>query len=1106
MISELPTGERLERAKELIQCALGRDPATLAAWLAAEVADDPGLQSYVLGLLQAGSRPGPGFAGIRRLAVDYLAGERPSRIGCYSILDVLGEGGMGTVYLAEQTEPVRRRVALKLLKLGMDSAAVVARFEQERQALAVMEHDGIAKVHDCGTSERGQPFFVMELVHGVPLAKYCDDERLSLSRRLLLMQKVCEAVQHAHQKGVVHRDLKPSNVLVVAEGEQLDVKIIDFGLAKAIREKFTDAALLTSPGQIVGTLEYMAPEQADPSNPDIDTRADVYSLGVMLYEMVVGSLPFSSQKLRGTGLLELQRLLREVDPERPSARLEELGAGSRAIAAARQCTVGALRMALRDDLDWIVLRAMEKDRERRYESAAALSADVQRFLDDQPLAAGPPSAGYRLRKFVKRHGRQVVAVVAVLVTAIVGAVVATSYAISAMRLAEEKGRLAMAERRAKEEALQQERRADANAAQFASKVREFDCLAGVVLHARAVEQEQSLHPPWPSKIAAMEQWELATDKLLAKIPEIERTVQDLRARARPRSATAREADRRSHARWAEYERARGLTQKLVRAQALAAGAPLLVPEVPAHFAVMTGQQLLAEADNRVSLTPADASVHGEEGLGLALARLALDRAPGGPASVEAQLTLAWALLANGQFDRALQAAEDAVASVPEAARDAVRGRWEEVRAAIAGLSTAIASRRAELAELDRVVDEQRTFEFELESQQFLHDTLVVLREKLATLGATKRVDVERRLAWARQVGQLTRGHPNARHGWDEVRRALAAADDVVASARYRGVALELRDEDVCGLVPIGMNPVTKLWEFYDLRSAWDGSVDPRTLAIPVHRPDGSIAMVEDTGLVLVLLPGGTFTMGAQNDDADAPNYDADAAWYMKPPHEVVLAPFWLSKYEMTQGQWARLWQGEPAMRWPSRYRAGAFLKSLQTTVTAAYPVDQVDWNSVLSLLRHHGMTLPTEAQWEYGCRGDTTTPWCCPRAELRHHANLADEAAKRVHADWQTHEPWDDGHVIAAPVDSFRPNGFGLFHMHGNVTEWCLDRFGPYTSPVRAGDGLRQRNVEPTHIVRGGGMSHMATFARSGMRTPAAATQRAFDLGARPARALRAAP
>ena len=331
------------------------------------------------------------------------ASPQPSRIGPYKILDCLGEGGMGIVYLAEQEGLGKRKVAVKVIKLGMDSRAFVARFEQERQALALMQHDGIAKVYDCGTTESGQPFFAMEYVKGVPLVDYCDQHKLSIQDRIALLQQVCSAVQHAHQKGVVHRDLKPGNVLVDDQGGKPQAKVIDFGLAKAMGQKLGAQSLFTEKGVIVGTLEYMAPEQADATNADIDTRADVYSLGVVVYETLTGQLPFSRQELLAAGELEMRRILREMDPPKPSTKLSGLRDSANAIAAQRQTRFGALHKALAVDLDWLVLKALEKDRNRRYATANALSMDLQRYLDHEPLQAGPPSASYRLGKLARRY-------------------------------------------------------------------------------------------------------------------------------------------------------------------------------------------------------------------------------------------------------------------------------------------------------------------------------------------------------------------------------------------------------------------------------------------------------------------------------------------------------------------------------------------------------------------------------------------------------------------------------------------------------------------------------------------------------------------------------
>ncbi len=355
----------------------------------------------------------------------------------YRLLQVLGEGGFGVVYEAEQTEPVKRRVALKLIKPGMDSGAVVSRFEAERQALAVMDHPCIAKVLDGGvtSAEQGsRPYFVMELVRGVPITEHCDRNRLRVDERIELFRTVCGAVQHAHAKGVIHRDLKPSNVLVAYdENGEASPKVIDFGIAKALNQQLVEAAVFTEQGQLIGTPEYMSPEQAEMSGQDIDTRADLYSLGVMLYELLTGLLPFDSKSLRAAGYGEIQRIIREVDPPRPSTRLTtEVGSAS-AAAGHRRTEIKKLSGTLRRDLDWVVMKCLEKDRSRRYETANALAEELRRYLHDEPVLAGPPSAVYRMSKFAKRHGAALV-VAGLVAAALAGAaVVSTVFGLNAVR-------------------------------------------------------------------------------------------------------------------------------------------------------------------------------------------------------------------------------------------------------------------------------------------------------------------------------------------------------------------------------------------------------------------------------------------------------------------------------------------------------------------------------------------------------------------------------------------------------------------------------------------------------------------------------------------------
>ncbi len=377
-------------------------------------AADPAVRERVERLLAAHAELG-GFLGRDATTGYATAGGDDPAIGTlvggrYKLLEVIGEGGMGTVYMAEQTEPVRRRVALKLVKPGMDSKAVLARFEAERQALALMDHPNIARVLDAGASADGRPFFVMELVKGTPITAFCDERKLTTQQRLELFVPVCQAIQHAHQKGVIHRDVKPSNVLVALYDGHAVPKVIDFGIAKAAGQPLTELTLHTGFGAVVGTPEYMSPEQASFNNLDVDTRSDVYALGVLLYELLTGTTPVDKARLKRAAVLEVLRVVREEEPPRPSVKLTTAGARA-GIAATRGTDPGRLAKLLRGELDWIVMRALEKDRARRYDSAAGLARDVQRHLAGELVEARPPGVWYRWRKLTIRHRSAVLSAV-----------------------------------------------------------------------------------------------------------------------------------------------------------------------------------------------------------------------------------------------------------------------------------------------------------------------------------------------------------------------------------------------------------------------------------------------------------------------------------------------------------------------------------------------------------------------------------------------------------------------------------------------------------------------------------------------------------------------
>jgi eukaryotic-like serine/threonine-protein kinase len=421
--------------------------------------------------------------------------EQPShRIDRYKILQQIGEGGCGVVYVAEQEEPVRRRVALKVIKLGMDTRSVIARFEAERQALALMDHPNIAKVLDAGATETGRPFFVMELVRGVKITDYCDEAKLSTRERLDLFVLVCSAVQHAHQKGIIHRDLKPSNILVTINDGVPVPKVIDFGIAKATTgQQLTDKTLFTAYEQFIGTPAYMSPEQAVMTSLDIDTRSDIYALGVLLYELLTGRTPFDPKELLQAGFDEMRRTIREKEPERPSTRLSTMGeADLTSVASRRHCDAPKLIHSLRGDLDWIVMKALEKDRTRRFETANALAMDIQRYLSDEPVTARPPSSLYRFQKLARRNKGAFAAAAAVLVALVLGLITTQRQAARALRAEREQTELRM---RA-EAGLEAERKLRQNA-ELGKKYSE----AGMLLSQGRFDDAEKLMmevPPHPS--------------------------------------------------------------------------------------------------------------------------------------------------------------------------------------------------------------------------------------------------------------------------------------------------------------------------------------------------------------------------------------------------------------------------------------------------------------------------------------------------------------------------------------------------------------------------------------------------------------------------------
>ncbi len=408
-------------------------PDERAAYLDRECGANNVLRAEVEGLIQALDKAGefmqrPADAGaVGTIAQQSVSECRGSVIGPYKLLEQIGEGGMGVVFMAEQARPVQRRVALKIIKAGMDTREVVARFEAERQALAMMDHPNIARVLDAGATDTGRPFFVMELVRGVAVTEYCNEKNLSIRERLELFVTVCQAVQHAHQKGIIHRDIKPTNVLVTLHDSRPMIKVIDFGVAKATGQKLTDKTLVTGFTQMIGTPLYMSPEQAEMTSQDIDTRSDIFSLGVLLYELLTGTTPFDSQRLKSASFDELRRIIREEEPPRPSTRLTTIAAeAASTVGTQRKTDPRQLSRLFRGELDWIVMKCLEKDRTRRYETASALAGDVERYLHDEPVQACPPSARYRSAKFVRRNKAALITAAAVMLS-LIGGIAGTTW-------------------------------------------------------------------------------------------------------------------------------------------------------------------------------------------------------------------------------------------------------------------------------------------------------------------------------------------------------------------------------------------------------------------------------------------------------------------------------------------------------------------------------------------------------------------------------------------------------------------------------------------------------------------------------------------------------
>jgi len=1000
-----------------------------------------------------------------------LAEERPTPparldpgrvVSNYRLTTFLARGGMGEVWKAEQLELGGRPVAIKFVRPERVTPRQLELLEREARAGGRLSHPGLVAVHGFGR-EDDLAWIAMELVEGGWTLRKLLDE---LVREGVLpdgydrgvasfVAEIAEAMQVAHEAGVIHRDLKPQNILINTDDRP---KVTDFGLAR-----LTDESSLSETGAIAGTYFYMSPEQVTSGKTRLDHRTDVFSLGVVLYEMLALRRPFEGD----TSHQIAEQIVTKDPPD-----------------------LAGIRSRIPRDLQWITGKAIEKDRDWRYATMAEFAADLRRHLANEPIVARPPSTRDRTVKWVRRNPTKSAAGA----VGVIALVTISSLLIENVRAKEDLNRT-VGERDAAIVDLQ-----DAKASAIRAAERE-GAMAEAALAlwglSRLPEEAEKLWPPNPRQVSALSQWLDLADEVFGSVASLTEQLETLTARAQPLSEHQLEE---ALAADPDYPELQHLQKKLAwyeQANDVRLGrAPFEPFELNPRDYPSDPSQLLTLARPLLEKSRRE---HGREAEGLALSELALELANSPTERFECGQYVVEGLYVVGRDGEAIELATALANEAPPNLVDAAETFLEQVRLEVEKFRVTAGDQiergRQQLASLRATIVRRIEREYATDEDQRKHEQLVTIIEGIESL---------------RTNSLLTPGAVVPDHGWsvpkrhrfatrvrDEMApggswhaRWQAATTAVENHPRYGGMTLEPE----IGLVPIGPDPGSGLWEFWH----------PATGEEPERNDAGRLALTEETGLVFVLLPGGTYWMGAQNDDPQGPNYDYEAFPREGPVHRVTLSPFFLSKYEMTQGQWIRLVGSNPSVygpdgEWALTWTAGALGR------TYSSPLTNVSWDLASLWLGRLDLELPTEAQWEYACRAGTETPWWsgAERENLSGVANLTDSFASRFGFPDSDAETWlDDGAAMHAPVGSYRPNPFGLHEMHGNVAEWTWDGYydGTFYGRSPSEDPIQQPEDAPFRVFRGGDYRYGAREARSSARQSIEASFAYMTVGVRPAR------